>query len=864
MNDESSYQAPPTTSEYVPRFPVKTLITFVVIGICFAIAGYKYYQSEKNRFTREKASELSAIASLKKGQLETWRSERLSDANFIFRNDAIAAEARGAVQRSRGGVHAVEPPEWMKSMYKNQHYAVIALFDTAHHQVLSYPGTRIGRTRVLDSLIACAAAERRVIFSEFYADARNAPALSIVIPILIRASSAPECAGIIILQIDPTATLYPLLQSWPIPSQSGELVLLRGSPTAAWYLNSLRFRTNTALVLEEPLSDTSLLAAKAFRTSTDMIEGLDYRGAHAIGVPRQIDGTAWTLIAKNDADEVYAPLVQTGVFLRVIVVLLVLIGVVSIISVWRHRRALFYRRSYFEELEHKRAALALRESEDRFRMLVESLDEIVYTLDPSHRFLTLYGSWVERSGYDAVRLIGKTVEELFGSAGYDYHWQMEERALHGEHVLYEASYLDLATKSVRDVQTSLSPLRDSSDAIIGIVGIGRDITKVKRLERDLLQSQKMDSLGKLAGGIAHDFNNLLAMLMGSAEMLKKNLSADPVNSVHIQRILEATDRGSSIAKRLLLFSRQGAVQFQPVSISHILNEVSEMLRYTFPKTVDVIVTIEADNGIVNGDAGHLHQAFVNLCLNAKDAMGDKGTMTLSERTIDAGTIREKFPEAAARTYVAVSVTDTGAGIDPSLRGRIFEPFFTTKVNGKGTGLGLSIVDGIIRNHHGFMDVDSEPGVGTTFTVYLPAYSGSVNAPEAAREDLLGTGEKILIVDDEVFLRDILGEYLTSSGYTVLAAVDAYDALEIYEREGSSIDIVITDLGMPKMSGEELFHSLQRLNPAVAVIISSGYLDGTTRNELLGKGVIDVLTKPYRLTEIQQALFHHLRNRDGRA
>jgi PAS domain S-box-containing protein len=860
MSEKQSNPPVQNTQDYVPGFPKKTIIVFFVLCLGMSFAGYRYYLSEKDRYTREKSKELSAIVSLKKGQFENWRNERLSDANFIFRNDAIVREARAVVTHVHvhGGASADTVPEWMKSMYRNQHYGIIALFDRTHRQVLAFPDRRIDGTPAFDSLLDRASRGKNVFFSDFYRDAHSAAALSIVIPLLVRTPSAAECVGIVVLQIDPATTLYPLLQSWPIPSVSGELLLLRNAGGSVTYLNNLRFRQGAAVAFTESLSDTSLLVTRAFITRDSLLDGTDYRQMQTIGVSRPIAGTAWTLVAKSDAEEIYAPLRQTEFFLRVIIFLIALTGGISIVSVWRHRRGLFYRRNYLQEIERKHAESALHESEERFRMLVESLNEIVYTLDPAHHLVNLYGSWVERAGLNAGTLIGKTVEELFGSEGYEYQRQMEDRALQGEHVLYESTYIDRMTKAVHDIQTSLSPLRDSTEMIIGIVGIGRDITKMKRLERDLLQSQKMDSLGKLAGGIAHDFNNLLAMLMGSAELLKRNLRNDAVNSTYVQRILEATERGSSIAKRLLMFSRQGEVQFQPVSVSHILNEVSEMLRYTFPKTIEVIVNIQVDDGIVNGDAGHLHQAFVNLCLNAKDAMGDQGTLTLTERIVDAKELREKHQTAPAGKYVSVSISDTGAGIEPGLRGRIFEPFFTTKETGKGTGLGLSIVDGIIRSHDGFIDVQSEPGQGTTFTLYLPASAAPMEQREPQEHELLGKGERILVVDDETLIRDLLGEYLHESGYAVLLAADADEALAIYEKQGSTIDIVITDLGMPKMSGEELFNRLHRIDPSLAVIISSGYLDGTTRNELLAKGVADVVTKPYRLKEIQKILYHHLR------
>jgi CheY-like chemotaxis protein len=299
-----------------------------------------------------------------------------------------------------------------------------------------------------------------------------------------------------------------------------------------------------------------------------------------------------------------------------------------------------------------------------------------------------------------------------------------------------------------------------------------------------------------------------------------------------------------------LFSRQGEAEIQPVSLTHIVTEVSEMLRHSFPKTISVVLDLRAGDAIVNGDAGQLHQALVNLCINAKDAMGDEGTLTLTEQLLESRDLAEKFPGITEGKVVAVSVSDTGTGIDPSLARKIFDPFFTTKEKGKGTGLGLSIVDGIIASHKAFIDVQSELGKGTTFTLYFPAYEGPSAAVAAPRDESKGGGERILVVDDEQLIREMLGEYLLDSGYSVLIAEDAEEALALYKNSAGSVDVVITDLGMPKMSGEQLFIKLREIDPSASVIISSGYLDGRTRNSLLSKGVFGVLTKPYRLNEIQ--------------
>jgi PAS domain S-box-containing protein len=853
MSEKKAFSIGSFLDDDLPGISIKTLIAFIVISGFITIAGYQYYLSEKNGVSIDKWKELSAIVGLKEREIASWRKERLSDANFIFNNEFIANKAFLSMHSPHLPSDDHSNADWMQSMFKNKNYESIVLFDRSHVQRVAVPETVITVTPVLDSLLEQSVREERIIFSDFYRDATHRPMLSVVIPLIVHAGAGSGCSGIIVLEINPMTSFFPLVQSWPIPSTSGEFAIVRQDGDSIIYLNTLRFRDNVSSWISVPLSDASSLGPQAFRSRDTLLQANDYRGEDTFGVARPVEGTEWRLIAKYDAREVYAPLLQTRLLLLMIVFMIVVTGGISILFVLRHRRGLYYRREYERELERRLSAAALRESEERFRMLVASLNEIVYTLDTSHRFIGVYGSWVERFGLDAGAVRGMFPEEIFGIDEHVNHRMMENRALQGEHVLYESIYTETSTGEVRDVQTSLSPLRSSSGEIIGIVGVGRDITKIKHLERDLIQSQKMDSLGKLAGGIAHDFNNLLAMLMGSAELLKRNLKDDVLNLPHVKRILEATDRGASIAKRLLLFSRQGAAEFQPISLSHILTEVCEMLRYSLPKTIDVVLDIQVDNAMVNGDAGHLHQAFVNLCINANDAMGDQGTLTLTERMVDSRELAGKYQDIPQGTYIAVSISDTGTGIDQALVGKIFEPFFTTKEKGKGTGLGLSIVDGIIRNHHGYLDVESEQDKGTTFTLYFPMYMGPIVETQHQEDEHMGRGETILVVDDEKLIRELLGEYLVDFGYRVLLAGDAQEALAMYKEKAGSIDIVITDLGMPKMSGEELFTKLRELDPTASVIISSGYLDGTTRTSLLSRGILGVLTKPYRLNEIQKML-----------
>jgi CheY-like chemotaxis protein len=260
------------------------------------------------------------------------------------------------------------------------------------------------------------------------------------------------------------------------------------------------------------------------------------------------------------------------------------------------------------------------------------------------------------------------------------------------------------------------------------------------------------------------------------------------------------------------------------------------------------------NGIIMGDAGQIHQALLNLALNAGDAMANSGTLTIKEFSVTPAYIKNKFGLESDLSYVGVSVTDTGMGMDQSMIAKIFNPFFSTKERGKGTGLGLAIVHGIIKNHRGFIDVDTARGKGTTFTLFFPSMPIQENARNTGElSSVENYTESILIVDDEKLLRETLSEYLTASGYSVLTAANGKEALKLFEVCYGSINLVVTDLGMPEMGGEELFRHLRAIDENAKVLVSSGYLDSTTKNELLKMGIKDVLTKPFKMQDIRAAI-----------
>jgi PAS domain S-box-containing protein len=513
----------------------------------------------------------------------------------------------------------------------------------------------------------------------------------------------------------------------------------------------------------------------------------------------------------------------------------------------------------FDELsnvvsERRHADEQTRELQRKFQSVWEKSVDGMRLTDPNGNMLMVNEAFCRMVGMDREALTGKPLSVIYDEQNHEAVVRVY-RERFAARILEKYFERELVLRDGHSIWFEVTnTYLEFDDQPPLLLGIFRDISHRKRLEHQLVQSQKLEGIGTLAGGIAHDFNNLLAMILGSAEMLQRQLFNQPQMQKYVDRIVEASTRGTSISRQLLIFSRPDEVELKPISLSKTVGELQDMLRHFLPKTIHIHIDIEAANDLVMGDAGQIHQALLNLALNAGDAMSNRGTITIREFIAAPHDIKNTVPLNDAQQYIALSVADTGIGMDETLMQKIFDPFFTTKERHKGTGLGLSSVHGIVKNHGGSVNVESTPGTGTTITLYFPLVTKPVSMPacEKIPQEPGGTAT-ILLVDDEVMIRETLSEFLQMCGYTVHAASGGNEALELFRRHHETLDLVVTDLGMPEMGGEELFKHLQSIDPEVKVIVSSGYLDGTTKSELLNLGVKAVLTKPVKVQDLQAAI-----------
>ncbi len=515
-------------------------------------------------------------------------------------------------------------------------------------------------------------------------------------------------------------------------------------------------------------------------------------------------------------------------------------------------------------LERRRAEESIRANEANYRTLIENLEQYIFLKDAQFRFVAVNPPFCRAVGRPEVEIVGRT----------DFDFYPPELAAKfradDERVLAEGRRLETEEESrlagqARVVRVVKTPVHDDRGRATGVLGIFWDVTEQRSLEAQLRQAQKMEAVGQLAGGVAHDFNNLLTAILGNLSLLSNGGGLDVPSRELLQAAEQAALRAANLTSQLLGFSRRTLLRPEPTSVNTTIDEVLSLLS----RTIDPRIALEARkaDGLwpVLADTGQLNQVLMNLCLNARDAMPDGGRLVFETENVVLGPEAVRL-QLGARPgeFVCLRVRDSGAGIPPEVRGRIFEPFFTTTGPGKGTGLGLAMVFGIVQQHQGWIECDSEPGKGTCFTLYLPRHAEAYGpvapggAPRADPAPARGT-ETILFVDDEPVLRHLGRTILERHGYRVLVANDGLQAVETFRAERDRVDLVVLDLTMPRLSGRDTFRQLRALDPAVRVLFASGYsseqLSAGEQDEIAG-----FVPKPYRPKElagmVREALDRH--------
>ncbi|GFO55727.1 hypothetical protein GMSM_27340 [Geomonas sp. Red276] len=524
--------------------------------------------------------------------------------------------------------------------------------------------------------------------------------------------------------------------------------------------------------------------------------------------------------------------------------------------------------------ERKSMESQLRDREAHYRLLTEDVSDVVWKLDANYRITYLSPADEKLRGYPSHEMVGRSIFELTTEEG-------SQVIMDKLHQGADPTRPDPGVTTVMEIQqrckdgrliwteVTATVERDLAGRVAGYHGITRDITERKQkaeLEQQLLHAQKLESLGVLAGGIAHDFNNILMAIIGNADLAAMRLGAESPVLDNLHRIQEASKRAADLTKQMLAYSGKGRFMVEIVDLNLLLENMLHLLQASVSKKAQLVLELERPLPPLEADAAQLRQIVMNLVLNASEALGDEiGTITISTGVAecDRATLRQEWHEEklAEGRYVVLEVSDTGCGMEKETLARLFDPFFTTKFTGRG--LGMAAVLGIVKGHKGGVRVASEPNRGATVSILLPAsrrvaelldaYRDTPDQPEqpVAGESLLPRGGKVLLVDDEEAVRRVGVEMLGQLGYSTIEAVDGEEAVEIFK--ANPVELVILDLTMPRMDGEQCLRELQRLKPGVRVIMSSGYSEQEIAPRLSGKGVAGFIQKPYTVGALREAI-----------
>jgi two-component system, cell cycle sensor histidine kinase and response regulator CckA len=505
------------------------------------------------------------------------------------------------------------------------------------------------------------------------------------------------------------------------------------------------------------------------------------------------------------------------------------------------------------KLQHQQALEELKKREEMYRSLVQSARDAIITISINGMITSLNPAFQTITGWEPTEWIGHTFFDLLHADEMQIAMELFRHVAQGHETPLHEYRIKTASGTYISGETTVSP-QILNGKVVGILGIIRDSSERKLFDEQMREAQKMESLGTLAGGIAHDFNNILGIILGYLELLEKLKLSNEKVAGYLDTLKKAVGRGRTVVQQVLTFARKEEVVQRSIQINDVVREVSMMLEETFPKIIELSVSLDPSVPPASIDGNQLHQALLNLCVNARDAiLGTEtegttgGTITLATSYVKGTELRKQFTEAVGESYICLKVSDTGAGMDEETKKRIFDPFFTTKGKGKGTGLGLAVVYGIVQSHSGFMNVDSRLHEGTSFSLYLPVsahYAHTMDAGTVAANDSLCGPETILLVEDEEPLLQLMKVFLETNGYTVLTAMDGIGAVDQYTKYKTRIALVLSDVGLPGLGGIGVVKKIREIDPAVPILLASGFLTTQQYTELQHLGIERIIPKPY--------------------
>lgn len=835
-------------------FPRLLIIALAAALLAIIIAGVLFYRYQGKQQLQGIGQELAAIAQMKARQIADWRADQLFDA-AAFQQDPFLMQSADRFLSASSDANREDLRIRLHNIALQHDYNDILLVNPAGQPVMSLSG----RNEECDESISAlnqAMRDHKPVFADFHLKKQNpAVHLSWVAPLT---GAEGRVFGALVLIHDPAHFVYPLLQSWQDHRTSSESYLVRRDGSNVLYLSELRHSENTAMKLRFPLSRTDLISVMAVKGRQGFVRGKDYRGIDAVAVILHIPESQWYIVSKVDSSEAFAGWRFRSIMILTLIAALIAAASVSGLALWQLERKRHYRTLYKSE------ALRRQLSD----IIERSLNEI-FVFDPE----TLKFQHVN---HGALTNLQYTLEEIKNLTPVNLKPRFTEASFRAmiqplldnkqESLIFETIHCR-RDGSTYPVEVHLQLIDSDSGRVF--LAVIFDITERKRTEAEreklqaqLLQAQKMESVGRLAGGVAHDFNNLLSIILGYGEIMQEEVPLDNPYRHPLQEIHAAALKAKDLTRQLLAFSRKQILEFRVVEINEVVKGFDSLLRRLLGEDIELNLIPSPEPLFVSADIAQLEQVLMNLVVNARDAMPDGGKLTIETKKIPSEALpSDKKTSMTSSDHAMIAISDSGFGMDKEILAHLFEPFFTTKEADKGTGLGLATSYGIVKQHGGNIWAASEPTSGTTFYICLPLAAEPVpQETKAERTHVIGDNAKtILLVEDDSSLRKLVIVILERIGYHVIESESVLDAIRKAAACHSPIHLVLTDVVMPGMKGPEVFSRVAAHHPEARVLYMSGYTDEViARQGILQKG-IQFIQKPFTVEGLQEKVEQALKD-----